>query len=246
MNECARCGASGENVKLNHVISSTGIVKLCDECAASENLPVVKRPTEEQLNSVHRTVSVRDRLENMNKTKLMAGKDVSLREIVDRKFKAKGLSHPDLIENFHWTIQRIKRARKITREEFAKAIGESDATVRMIEQGFIPENNYQLISKIENYLKVNLRKPGASGFPNAEKFKLDSSLNEKEIPKELPKKFNQEETKKFRISDLLGMKKKQEEKEIKKPSVDSWEEEYPQDDERFLDKEFNEKEAEED
>ena len=54
--------------------------------------------------------------------------------------------------------------------------------------------------------------------------------------------FDRETTKRLRIRDLLGLKKKQEEKkkEEKEPEENSdvaWEEEYSQDDERFLDPE---------
>lgn len=206
MDECFRCGVSGEKVKLRDAISNQGIVKICEDCSNIERIPVIKKPTEEQLNRVHKSVSVRERLTNMSRGRLMAGKEVSLRQLVDRNFKVKGISHPDLIENFHWTIQRIKRARKITREQFAKAIGESEATVRMVEQGFLPDNDYKIISKIESYLGVSLRKNGSSGFPNTER----------ETIKELPKRFTPEETKQIKISDLREMKRKKEESKLKK------------------------------
>ncbi len=224
MSECFRCGVSGENVRLYDAISNKGIVKICEDCSVIERIPVIRKPTEEQLNSVHKSVSVRDRLTNMNRGKLMAGKEVSLRQLVDRNFKVKGISHPDLIENFHWTIQRIKRARKITREQFAKAIGESEATVRMVEQGFLPENDYRIISKIESYLGVSLRKAGSSGFPET---------NQESI-KELPKRFTPEETRQIKISDLKEMKKRQDEGKSKSEEV-SWDEEGSEDDEKYLD-----------
>jgi transcriptional regulator with XRE-family HTH domain len=178
------------------------------------------------------------------------GRETSLRDLVDRNLKAKQIQpHPDLAENFHWNIQRIRRNRKITKEEFAKGIGESESTVRMIEQGFIPENNYKIISKIESYLGISLRKPGTSGFPDTnigtqeKRYHLDNSLlSKEEQPKEL--KFDGQTTKQLKISDLKEMKKRQqpEEDNAKKQPSDSWEEEYSEDDEKFLDEkeEFDE------
>jgi transcriptional regulator with XRE-family HTH domain len=156
--------------------------------------------------------------------------------------KSKFPQPTDLIENFHWTIQRIKRARKITREEFAKAIGEDEAVVRMIEQGVLPNNDYKIINKIETYLGISLRKPGNSGFPDTSikakerRFVLDNSLIEKEKQEETPGKlsFNFSDSKQLKISDLKEMKKKQE--GVNDNSKDNvWEEEYSQDDEKFLD-----------
>ncbi len=233
--ECFKCGVSGDKVKLSNAISSKGIVKVCDDCAAAEKLPIIKKPVDIQAIDSQRQRSVRDRLTGMNK-KFLSGREVSLRDLVDQKFKNRAIqSNPDLANNFHWIIQRIRRARKITREEFAKGINEPESTVRMIEQGILPENNYKIITKIEEYLKINLRKPGASGFPDttpSRKFVLDESLTEKEQPKKFS--LDRETTKQLKISDLREMKQKQE-REIPKEPVDSWEEEYSQDDEEFLD-----------
>ena len=239
MNVCFKCGVSGDKVRLRDAISSKGIVKICEICASSEKLPIIKRVTEEQLAQAQTQRPIRDRLTGMNQS--LMKKEVTLRDIIEKNVKSKIPLPSDLIENFHWTIQRIKRTRKITREEFAKAIGENEATIRLIEQGILPNNDYKLINKIENYLGVSLRKPGTSGFPDTSgtsprRFVLDNSLIEKEQREEAPKKlsFNIPDSKQMRISDLKDMDKKK--------TIDTWEEEYSQDDEQFLDKqeEFDE------
>jgi len=199
----------------------------------------MKKPTEEQIadSKTLRPKSVQERLTNMNKNRLM-GKEVTLRALIDKTFKGSAVQIPsDIIPNFHWTIQRIRRARRISREEFAKGIGESDSTVRMIEQGLLPENNYKIINKIESFLKISLKKAGSSGFPDTDssrRFVLDESLTEKvAVPKKLG--FDTNTVNELKIGDLKEIKKKEEEKT--KGSSDSWEEEYSQDDEQFLDNE---------
>jgi ribosome-binding protein aMBF1 (putative translation factor) len=233
MNECYRCGVSGDKVNLYHAISNRGIVKICGDCNSLEKLPIMKKPTDEQISESKspRHVSVSERLNNMNRTRL--GTEVSLRTLVDKNLKSQIVQVPaDLIPNFHWTIQRIRRARKISREEFAKGIGEPESTVRMVEQGLLPEDNYKIINKIEGFLKISLRKAGTSEFASNDprRFTLDNSLIER-TPKKLS--FDRNATKDIKIEDLREMKKKEEEK---KSSSDSWEEEYSQDDEKFLDK----------
>ena len=251
--ECFRCGVSGERVRLYDAISNKGIVKVCSDCANIEKIPIIKKPTEDQIKEAQRHKTVHERLVGVGLGKKLTTKgETTLRDLVDQKFKNRGIqSHPDLIENFHWKIQQVKRVKRITREEFAKGIGESDATVKMIEQGFLPSNDYKIINKIESFLGVNLRKAGTSGFPDTSmKYSLDPSMN-KESEKKLS--FDIESTKNLKIEDLKELDKKveksqkglfsffkkKEKKEEIKP-MENWEEEYSQDDEKFLDENYKE------
>jgi ribosome-binding protein aMBF1 (putative translation factor) len=250
VDECFRCGVSGERVRLHDAISNHGIVKTCSDCASIEKIPIINKPTENQIKEAQRHRTVHERLYGTDK-KPITKETTTLRDLVDQKFKNRGVqNHPDLIDNFHWKIQQVKRTKRITREEFAKGIGESDVTIRMIEQGFLPANDYKIINKIESFLGVNLRKDGTSGFPDtsvSKKYSLDS-------PNESEKKlsFDADSTRDLKIADLRELdkktksifsffKKKEEKKtdEESKP-VDSWEEEYSQDDEKFLNENFEE------
>ena len=235
MNECYKCGVSGDSAKLYHAISNRGIVKICGDCNSLEKLPIMKKPTEEQIleSKSPRSKSVTERLTNMNRGRLI-GTEVSLRTLVDKKFNSPIVQVPaDIIPNFHWTIQRIRRARKISREEFARGISEPESTVRMIEQGLLPEDNYKIINKIEGFLKISLRKSGSEFIDPSKRFVLDNSLVERNAPKKLS--FDRNATKELSVRDLRDMKKKEEDK--KNIPSESWEEEYSQDDEKFLDKE---------
>ncbi len=236
MNECFKCGVSGERAELYNAISSKGIVKICRDCASIEKMPIIRKPTNDQIAEAQRHKTVQERLAGMNRGKLRT--EVTLRDLVDKNLKAgKNQSNPsDLTDNFHWTIQRIRRARKITREQFAKGIGESDATVRMIEQGFFPENNYRIINKIESFLGIRLRKPGTSEFSQEKPYRLDNSLIS-ESDKKLA--FNENTTKRLKISDLRDMKRQK--KEEKQP-IDSWEEQRDEDGNLIENEDFEDEE----
>jgi len=233
--ECFKCGVSGERRKLYDAISNRGVVKICEDCASREDIPIIKKPTESQIleSKTPGSKSIRDRLKSMQRNQFV-GKEMTLRDLVDKKVKTNTFQTPsDLVPNFHWTIQQIRRTRKITREQFAKGIGESEATIRMVEQGILPSGDYKIINKIEGYLKVNLRKGSSNlGIKMPEKrYSLDNSLTERaedQKPKKLS--FSIPATKDLKINDLKNMKKKPE-----GSSDDVWEEEYSQDDEKFLD-----------
>ena len=165
----------------------------------------------------------------MNK-KFSGSREPNLRELIDKKFKEKnGQTYSDLVDNFHWTIQRIRRARRITRGDFANKIGESESTVQMIESGILPEDNYKIISKIENYFGISLRKgnPNMTNTESPKKFILDNSLIEEE-EKELT--FDPDSLKQLKISDLRKMKEKQEREQVKETSFESWEDEWSEED----------------
>jgi ribosome-binding protein aMBF1 (putative translation factor) len=64
----------------------------------------------------------------------------------------------ELIDNFHWHISHARRQKGLMRKQFAEAIGESEEVVKKIENGVLPENSFVLVNKIQNYLRINLRK----------------------------------------------------------------------------------------
>ncbi len=223
LNECFKCGVSGEKVRLYDAISNKGIVKVCGDCNVVEKLPIIRRATEDQIEGSQKQKSVRDMLNGMNRGRSTAGREMSLREIVDKNLKERLAKQPsDLIDNFQWTIQRVRRNRKITRDQFAKGIGESEAVVRMLEQGVLPNNDYKIISKIENFLGITLKKQGAS--------KTQEQQQRPQSPRQFG--FDRESANSVKIADLREMKKRQEEN--KRPA-ENGEEGISQDDEKFLD-----------
>ena len=95
---------------------------------------------------------------------IKATQEKTLREIVDQNYERKMKkdsvplkSRPDLMDNFHWIIMRVRRVKGLTQGQLAQAIGESEAAIKMAEQGIVPEG-YGLIDKLEKFLKVRLIK----------------------------------------------------------------------------------------
>jgi ribosome-binding protein aMBF1 (putative translation factor) len=217
MNECFKCGISGEKARLFDVISDSGIVKVCNNCFSEENLPLIKKPTTLQIKESEKQRTFHEKISTslankipVRKNDLSDKKNVSLRDIVDKNLKINLLEsikpRPDLVDNFHWVIMRIRRARHISREQFAKDLGESETLIKMIEQGILPEDDNKIINKIEGYLGIKLRK---------------SEFGVKEEPREKELGFDSVSATNLTISDLREMKKKKEE-EIFSKSVEVW------------------------
>lgn len=64
----------------------------------------------------------------------------------------------DLVSNFHWEIKNARRLKNITRRQLASKVGESEETIKMVENGMLPRDNYILINKIQSALGLQLRK----------------------------------------------------------------------------------------
>ncbi len=64
----------------------------------------------------------------------------------------------ELIENFQWEIAKTRRQKGITRKQFANSINIPESSIKLLENGIVPENDFILINKIQSALNINLRK----------------------------------------------------------------------------------------
>lgn len=213
--ECFKCGVSGDRVKLYDAISKEGIVKICESCSSKEDIPIIHRPTDFQLQESERKQTVHERLSNMaglkedkpqrqifQKPILPTQKEVTLRSLVDKNFKSKIEEkiepNSNLIHNFHWILMRTRRSKHITQKQLAEAIFEPEVAIVMAEKGVVPEDNHKLMQKLENYLGIKLLKRENVGEVNFGEHKKVVS-------------FNLEDTRTLTISDLRELNKRNEE-----------------------------------
>ena len=172
--ECSVCGVSGKKVRLLDVISSKGIVKICEACSKAEDMPILRRPTTFQLKESEKKppgisdmlLSARrqkkESLEEFGKKYEKTKTETTLKEIVDKKYEMmvseEKKPRPELVDNFHWIVMRARRLKKLTQEQLAQEISESIAAIKMAEQGILPEDDYRLVNKLEAFLGINLVK----------------------------------------------------------------------------------------
>lgn len=221
MEECFYCGALITKVRLFDAISDEGLVKICEQCSKNEHIPIIRRPTTFQLKEAERTQSFYEKASRFlgkaldRETPERQAQEISLREIVDRNYTQrlpqKAGPRPEMINNFHWIIMRARRMKKLTQAQLAKEIAESEAAIKMAEQGILPEDDYRLVNKLENFLGIKIVKPEFE-----EKVRPFASRG---------LSFNKNEAKILTIDDLRRMKEEEEEfEEIEEESKDVEEE----------------------
>ncbi|MBS3092793.1 hypothetical protein J4466_05235 [Candidatus Pacearchaeota archaeon] len=157
-----KCAVCGVGFDLVDAIDGHEIIKACFNCAEKSKFPIIQRPTQEQINRANRFYGVRDRL-MVNRPDL---KQIAVRKETpeDKELKrviaesAKLQKYEELIDNFHWSIQQGRRMKKLSQKQLAEMIAEPEAVVNMAEQGKLPEDYNRIISKLEQFLKVKLKK----------------------------------------------------------------------------------------
>lgn len=244
--KCFRCDKPENQAKLLDAIYGNEIVKVCEECSLVEQIPIIRKPTSFQLKESEKPYTVYQRLSRMagvgskrevkqeqprglTLDNLRKPKDY-LKILQEKQERAKKSNKPvDLIDNSHWKISMERKKRHMSLTQLGGVIGESETTLKMIEQGFVPDDGDRIIGKIEQYFNINLRKASAkpiSGEQPARILSFDQkSLNSltiqdlKKMKEEAEKKQDSSETgetmeeKKSRNSfwDIFKRKKKDEE-----------------------------------
>jgi len=218
MTECYRCGVSDERERLFDAVSNRGVVKICKSCANEDSLPLVQpmdlskpektKTVYERLSAManldpqkHRQmVNEREKEDSMRRSRLDFDrkKRTSLNDITEANLqKNKPQPRTDLVNNFHWTIMRARRAKKLTQKQLAENIGELESVIKNAEEGTILDNADSLIMKLETYLGVKLRKEDAAKREIREKFEREAN-------------FDPATVENLTISDLQEIKKKKE------------------------------------
>lgn len=162
---CYVCGISEQKTMLFDALSSKekGIIKLCENCSKREEFPIIKKPTIEQLKEAEKKPKY---FELINPEKRQEYKKELVRAIpigiTEKSYNAplpqQKNPKTNLVDNFHWIIMIARRKRKLTQQQLAKEIGESEIVIKMAERGILPEENSTLINKLESFLGIKIRK----------------------------------------------------------------------------------------
>lgn len=163
---CERCGVSENEVRILDAIPDGRIAKFCERCAIIENITIIQKPKANQIkeSEVEGIYERMQRLSGITSLKKPERRDLVLRQDRLKELETNPLlelpekKNLNLIEYFHWEIMKNRRRKGLTQQQLARAIGESETAVQMIENGKLPANAEPLINKLEQFLRVRLRK----------------------------------------------------------------------------------------
>ena len=212
--ECYTCGISYRKERLLEAVTGKGIVKVCNDCSWKSGIPILRKPTTFQLKDSERkpTTGFSKTQASFEKPRT-SSEDVRLRDFVDKNYISKldvnKKPRPDLVDNFHWILMRARRSKKLTQEQLAKEISESEVAVKMAERGILPEDDDRLVSKLESFLGVRIVKDiGGKKKPEVEVARVLS--------------FDPESMKELTIDDMKRLKQQRESEIFSEEEI--WEE----------------------
>jgi ribosome-binding protein aMBF1 (putative translation factor) len=82
----------------------------------------------------------------------------------------------ELVENFHWEIARARKVKNLSRAQLARALDVPEHSIKLIENGELPSDDFVLVSKVERFLGIKLRKNAvATPLPSSSTFQAPVS-----------------------------------------------------------------------
>lgn len=164
VDRCVRCSISGNDVRLFDAIYEGKMESICERCSIIENIPIIKKPSSSQLKESEKAPGVYDRMKRMSGIRDIKKEETFfIDDKLDELEKMPELELPEreklnLIEHFHWHIMKNRRKKGLTQEQLAKAIGESEIVIIMMEKGKLPENAEVVLRKLEQFFQFKLKK----------------------------------------------------------------------------------------
>lgn len=208
---CAICKKSSEEVKLYPGIVATEMINVCEICAEDQKIPIIKKPTKEQLSKTQETYSVRERLDRIagrrETTDISSDQAVTQRNLAKLRVPPRKQNNPEVEDNYNWTLSIARRRKKMTTSQLAAKVGIEPHKIRDIERGIIPANFKEIFPKIEAQLGIKLLKQHEAQVNFSRKRTPDQ---EKELLRQVAHKMKNPEVEFEETEELEEIKEVQE------------------------------------
>lgn len=160
MPRCTICKRENEEVPLFEGVLKTDIVMICNECARSEGIPIIRKPSKDQLQRADERYSVRERMEKISgvrdATEISEEQTIVQGTLARLKAPPKKQSHLDVLDNYYWTLNMARRRKKLSIGQLAERVQIDRNIIQSIEKGRIPENFQEIFLKLESFLGIKL------------------------------------------------------------------------------------------
>jgi ribosome-binding protein aMBF1 (putative translation factor) len=193
MARCAICKQTSDEVKLFEGVFKAEMINICKECAESEGIPIIQKPSESQLDKADERYTVRERMEIIsgmrNTTEISEDQTITQGNLAKLKVPPKKQYHEDVLDNYYWTLNIARRRKKLTINQLANQTQIPTETIQAIEKGKIPEDFETIFPKLELFLDVKLLKNHKKEvhFLHPTKEETDEILRQVKEKMDLPK-----------------------------------------------------------
>ncbi len=144
---------SGVEEKMVDAIENGKIVRVSEMYAKREGLMILRRPMQTRYSAGELTERI------MKRKKEEDGVRFGI-DTFRKPLRGRNQVINELKDNFHWELLAARKRRNLTRKQVAESLHESENSIKMVENGILPFADFVLVSKLEAFYKVNLRKDG--------------------------------------------------------------------------------------
>ena len=166
---CSICTKSEIETDLYEGIYEGRIVLVCTMCAEEEKIPLIKKPTQEQISGSEGNISVRERMEKLSEKErqeqgkiklhiLSRDQTIANKNLAKLKFPEKRQEPESLIENYYWKIQSARRNKKITISQLSQKTSIPEEIIQNLEKGQLPKNFEAILTLLEEFFDIKLIK----------------------------------------------------------------------------------------
>tara|TARA_Y100000310_G_scaffold303044_1_gene340997 strand:- start:915 stop:1547 length:633 start_codon:yes stop_codon:yes gene_type:complete len=153
------CGNCGDEDRLFEAVTGEGVKSLCRRCLRLGNYPIIEKSSVEQSREESRFFGNREATpiptfkEKDPETEKI---DEELEGMVLERVEAR--EYEDLVDNFHWVVRQGRRAKKLSLKQLSEHVAEPEILIVSMEKGELPKDYDKLVSKVEQFLGVRIRK----------------------------------------------------------------------------------------
>ena len=187
---CTFCKRTAEEVELYEGILDGSMAMVCSECAEKEEVPLIRKPSQDQLKKAEKRYSVRERMERLSghreTTEISPDQSVVQRNLSKLRMPEKKEKHGDVVDDYYWKLNMARRRKKLTLNQLSEKIGIEAEIIESIEKGRIPEDFEEIFYKLENFFGIKLLKAHSQKINF-----IRNKDNEEEILREVRKKMDE-------------------------------------------------------
>lgn len=160
---CVVCKKPWDIIELFEGIYDNEMVMVCRGCADEEKIPILRKPSLEQLKLAEKKYSVRERMERLSgvnkyRTDLSKEQQIVQTNINKLRMPEPKQKHEDVVDNYYWELNMARRRKKLTINQLSVKTSIPVKVLEAIERGKLPKDFEQIFVRLEDFFGIKLLK----------------------------------------------------------------------------------------
>lgn len=159
---CVICKKTCEEVELYEGIFEDGMMLVCSNCSEKEGIPIIRKPSQEQLKKAEKRYSVRERMERLSGRSTVSeiSQDQSSiqNNLARLRVPEEKEKKEDVVDNYYWELNIARRRKKLSIKQVSELTSIPYEVIEGLEKGKIPQEYASVFLKLESFFGIPLLK----------------------------------------------------------------------------------------